>query len=158
MRSFVFFLCFVFVGLTGCKSTRPVERTNTTVKDSTWVETTYHKRDTVIFVPGDTTRIRVPVTEITKVPIRQTNGRTTAIVKRVGDNIDVQCVTDALQEKLEWLETIVKKNSVKERIVETTVEVPVRYTPWHVKILSWVGGIALLVIGGFVVIKFLKPI
>lgn len=157
MRIAVFFLCFVFVGLTGCKSTRPVERTNTTLKDSTWVETTYRKRDTVIFVPGDTIRLQVPITEITKEPIRQTNGRTTAIVKRVGDKLDVQCVTDALQEKLEWLETIVKKNSVKERIVETIVEVPKRYTPWYTKTLAWLGGLAVLFILGSLAFKYFKP-
>jgi valyl-tRNA synthetase len=128
-----------------------------TVKDSTVTEVTYHKRDTVITIPGDTTRISVPFTEITNEPIRKTTGRTTAIISRDGDNVNVECITEELQQKLDLIDKVIKQLRTIQESEKTTIEVPVKFVPWTTKILAWIGGIALGAIAVLLGIKFLKP-
>lgn len=156
MRTVIFFMMVVLLG--GCSSTKqPSRETIRTVKDSTWTETTFHKKDTTIFIPGDTLRVKIPFNEISTTPVQRSNGRSTAIVTRVGDDLDIQCITDALEQKLELLEKYVKENSVKENTIEIRTEVEVPYTPFITKLFSYIGMLASLVFVGFLGIKFLKP-
>jgi len=150
-------IAIVCLTLVGCGTGRMAKETIRTVKDSTVTEVTYHTRDTIITVPGDTTRISVPFTEITNVPIRKTTGRTTAIISRDGDNVNVECITEELQQRLELFDKVIQQLRTIQESEKTTIEVPVKYVPWLTKILAWIGGVAIGAIGVLVGIKFLKP-
>lgn len=155
----IIFIAIAIVSLTlgSCRTGKLSSETIKTVKDSTVTEVTYHKRDTTIVIPGDTTRISVPFHEITKEPIKRKTGRTTAIISRDGDNINVECITEELQEKLELFDKIINQLRTIQETEKTTIEVPVKFIPWYTNILAWIGGISLGALVLMLGIKFLKP-
>lgn len=144
--------------LVGCKSFTPSRQITKIEKDSTYTEVSYHTRDTAIFIPGDTVHFKVPFNKITETPISKKKGNTTAVVRRVGNDLDVQCITDELEHRLDLIDKYIKENNTKTIIEKEVTEVPVPYTPWWKNILSWIGGISLLVLVALVGLKFLKPI
>ncbi|MBK5213367.1 MAG: hypothetical protein JJE55_06880 [Flavobacteriaceae bacterium] len=150
-------IAIVCLTLGSCGTGRLSKETIHTVKDSTVTEVTYHKHDTVIVIPGDTTRITVPISEITKEPIKRKNGRTTAIITRDGDNVNVECITEELQQRLELFDKVIQQLRTIQESEKTTIEVPVKFVPWTTKILAWIGGIALIGLVALVGFKFLKP-
>lgn len=150
-------IAIVCLTLGSCGTGRLSKETIRTVKDSTVTEVTYHKRDTTITIPGDTTRIIVPFAEITKEPIRRTTGRTTAVISRDGDYLNVECITEELQQRLELFDKVIDQLRTIQESEKTTIEVPVKFVPWTTKVLAWIGGIALGAIAVLAGIKFLKP-
>lgn len=146
------------LSLSGCGSAKPTLTTKTTVKDSVWTEVQKVKRDTVITIPGDTTFISIPYYELTETPIKRTSGRSTASIKKVGDQIKVQCECLEYKAKIEFLETIIAQYQKIQELTENTIIVPEKFVPWYTKILAWAGGIAIAFGVGMIVLKFIKPI
>lgn len=149
----------VAVALQGCRSGRfaPSTQSNQKVTDSSWTKVRTVARDTVIIVPGDTTRLSIPVYEITERPITKTIGRATATVSRSGNNIEVSCECAEFKKKIELLETIIEK---QQKIIDQQIEitsVPVKYVPWYTQTLAWIGGVALAAGVVLVALKFIKP-
>jgi len=159
MKSLFFFIVVFLIGfsMVGCRNMRPTVETTRTVKDSTYTEVTYRKKDTVIFIPGDTTRMTIPIKLITEKPLRTTKGNTTTEVSRVGDDLHIACINEEMELKIQLLLERIKEvrsliDSSKERI-----EVPKPYTPLFAKILAWIGGLSLGAIAVLFGFKFLKP-
>lgn len=144
--------------LVGCKSFTPSRQITKIEKDSTYTEVTYHTRDTAIFIPGDTVHFKVPFNKITETPISKKKGNTTAVVRRVGNDLDVQCITDELEHRLDLFDKYIKENNTKTIIEKEVTEVPVNYTTWWQKTLMWIGGVSLLFLAILFGFKFLKPI
>ena len=157
MRTFVFSF-IVAVVLSGCGGSKPATYTSQIVKDSIWTAVKRVQRDTIITIPGDTTYITVPVMELTEVPVTKTNGRSTASIKRVGDDIQVSCECAEYKQKIALLETIISQYEKIQELTDKTVVVPERYIPWWVKILAWIGAIALAASGVLVTFKFIRPL
>ena len=149
-------LVLVLVFLGSCRAVKSSRETVRTVKDSTFTEVTYKKRDTTIIIPGDTLKVKVPITEITKEPVTRTNGRNTVIIRREGNDLDIECLNEEMEQRFELLEKWIKENKTKTVQVQTTTEIPVRYIPGFVKTLAWIGGIALALGGVLLFVKF-KP-
>ena len=157
MRSLIF-LVIVILTLGGCGTSKPTQLTKTTtVKDSIWTEVQKVKRDTTITIPGATTYIRIPVYELTEVPVTKTSGRSTASIRKVGNNIEVQCECAKYKAKIQFLETIISQYQKIQELTENTIIVPEKFVPWWVKIFAWLGGIALAFGIGLLVIKVIKP-
>jgi hypothetical protein len=155
----IVFILIVAVALQGCGARRfaPSTQSNQKVTDSSWTKVRTVARDTVITIPGDTTRISIPVYEITEVPIKKTIGRATATVSRKGENIEVSCECAEYKKKIELLETIIEK---QQKIIDQQkkiTSVPVKYVPWYTQTLAWIGGVALAAGIVLVALKFLKP-
>jgi len=150
--------------LSGCGSAKPTLTTNTTetVTDSTVTTIRIVPRDTTITVPKDSVIVKVPLVDLTEVPVEQTSlsGKVKAKVRIVNKIIEVECLIDALELKIsiqdkeiERLQKIVKKK----KVVQVTT-VPVKYVPWYVKIFAWFG-LALAILGIIkLLIKYIKPI
>src|SRR5690554_3357688 len=155
----IIFITIAIVSLTvgSCRTGKLSSETIKTVTDSTVTEVRYQKRDTTIIIPGDTTRISLPYHEITKEPIRRTNGRTTATISKDGDKVNVECISEELQQRIELFDKIINQLRTIKESESTITEVPVEFVPWHIKTLAWIGGIALGVIIVSLGIKFLKP-
>lgn len=142
----------IVMGMVGCGNMRPTTQTNTTVKDSTWTETRYVKRDTTITIPGDTTFIRIPITEITETPIVRNSGRSSAKIKKVGNDLEITAICEQYVQNIELLETQIKQLQKIVELTEKKTTIPVKYVPWTVKILAWIGAVCLG--AGFVFIGF----
>lgn len=153
MLRLVFFIFLIGFSMVGCRTVRPSVENTHTVKDSTWTEVKYHKKDTVITIPGDVSFISVPLDKITEKPTTQSSGRSTATVKRNGDNIEVQCECAEFKQRISYLETEITH---LQKIIDLQKQLktePYPYTPLLTKILAWIGGVAL---GALVVLICLK--
>lgn len=155
----VVFIWIVASALIGCRSGRfaPSTHSNNKVTDSSWTKVRTVSRDTIIIIPGDTTRLSIPVYEITERPIKKTIGRATATVSRQGENIEVSCECAEYKHKIELLETIIEKQQLIIDQQKLTTTVPEKYVPWYITALAWIGGAALAAGIVLVVLKFLKP-
>lgn len=151
----IFFIVIV-LSMVGCGSTLPTTQTISTVKDSTWTETRYVKKDTTITIPGDTTIIRIPVTQISETPIIRKSGRSSASIKRVGDELEITAICEQYEKNIELLETQIKQLQKIVELTEKKTTIPVKYVPWYTKILAWIGGVAISSVLLFVGYKLLK--
>jgi len=142
--------------LVGCGSGRTMstQQTNRTVSDSSWVDVKTVQKDTVITIPGDTTFIKVPVYDLTEEYIRKTSGRSSAALRKVGDDIEVICECLEYKQKIEYLETIIEKNNKIVELQETIINnTKIEYrTPWYSKALNVIGGGAII----FTLINIIK--
>ena len=82
----------MLVGLTGCRTARPVLQTSVTKTDSTSTKVTYQKKVDTITAAADSLKINVTIANLTLVPIIATSksGRSTGSVRRVNNNIEVE--------------------------------------------------------------------
>lgn len=153
-------ITIVIFALSGCRTQRPVLQTSVVKTDSTSTKITYQKQLDTFTVSADSLKINVPIADLSEVPIikRSKSGRSTGSVRRVNNNIEVECFTDKYEKIIETqnklIETLIKLTEVK-RTKETITEFK---TPWYFKALAAVGALALLVLGGgFVIKRYLKP-
>ncbi|MBK5213632.1 MAG: hypothetical protein JJE55_08240 [Flavobacteriaceae bacterium] len=114
------------------------------MKDSTWTEVKYHKKDTTITIPGDVSYISLPISEITENPVKKSSGRSTATVSRSGDNIQVQCECAEFKQTISYLETEITHLREIIDLQKQISTVPVQFVPWYIKTLAWIGGAALV--------------
>lgn len=142
-RSLVFFILICF-SMVGCKTVQPSVENTRTVKDSTWTEVKYHKKDTIITIPGDVSFISLPAHKITTRPTTTTSGRSTATVTRKGENIEVQCECAAFKETISYLETEITHLREIIDLQKQIKTVPKKFVPWYIKTLAWIGAAALL--------------
>lgn len=128
---------------TGCRSVKPSTERIHTVKDSSWTDIKYHKKDTTITIPGAVSFITVPFSELTDKPIRKSSGHSAVSVKRIGDVIEVVCECAEYKQRITYLETeITHLHKIIELQKELKTE-PYPYVPWYIKILAWIGTITL---------------
>lgn len=150
-------MLFAFIG---CKTPKPVLQTSVVKTDSTSTKVTFKKQLDTFKVAADSLKINVPIASLTEVPIIAVSksGRSKGSVRRVNNNIEVECFTDKYEKIIETqtklIETLIKLTEVKET-KETITEYK---TPWYAKALSGIGAIALLVlVGSFAIKRYIKP-
>jgi hypothetical protein len=152
VRLLTFIAIVVSLAACGTSKSRVAKHINTTVKDSTVTEVRYQKRDTLITIPGDTLKFKIPVTEITREGQTFTQGRQT--VKISSDelgNISIECINAAMDRIIELEDKIISTLRTIESNTKETIIVPEPYTPWYTKALAWIGGVMLLLMGiGFI--------
>ncbi len=129
----------------------------TTVTDSTFTTVRTVKRDTIITVPGDSIKLRIPIYDIKEVPITRKNERATVTVRKERDTLIIDCKCEKYQQIIELQDTYIEKQRELITALKKTVVIPEKYTPWYMKILAWIGGIALLLISAVTIIKSIKP-
>lgn len=156
MRGVVYLLIMMLL-LGGCRPGKNLQEKVRIVTDSTWTNVRTLQRDTVITIPGDTTIIRVPITKITEVPITKTNGRSSASLKRVGDDIEVECECKSYKQKIEYQEKIIENYQKIQELQQDLITKREKFVPWYIQVLAITGVIALVGILGFLAAKFLKP-
>jgi hypothetical protein len=157
---YILFITLILVAFSGCRTARPVSQTRVTKTDSTSTKVTYQKKIDTLTVAADSLKINVPIASLTEVPIvaKSKSGRSTGSVRRVKDNIEVECFTDKYEKIIESqnkiIETLIKLTEVKET-KETKTEFR---THWIYKALSWIGILAVVLVGGkFLLKRYLKP-
>lgn len=144
------------LALGGCRTVRLPAETIRTVKDSITTTVRYHKKDTTITIPGDTSYIRIPITRLSEEPVTQTTGRATASVKKTGDNVEVECRCEEYEELITLFEKHVETLHQKLDSQQDTQIIKDKYVPWHINTLAWVGAISLGIAIGRIGLKFLK--
>lgn len=135
----------------------PVAETVRTVKDSIRTEVRFHKKDTTITIPGDTSYIRIPITQLTGEPVSVKTGRATATVKKIGESIEVMCKCDEYKKLIGLMEKHINTLHHKIETSEETRTEFEKYVPWYIKVLAWIGGVFLVLIVGRIALKSIKP-
>jgi len=149
-------ILFLFV-LTAC-SRKMMPQIETVVKDSVVEKTVYVHRDSVIVIPGDSVKIHdtIPCKNVVyhKVAMSKT-GSIKAVVDINKGMLNVDCKTDSLQNRIEWLEA--HANTVRTKTITTTINnPPKRFIP---KWCKWLLGISVLYVVARVLIwKYKMPI
>lgn len=128
-----------------------------TVRDSIATTVRYHKKDTTITIPGDTSYIRIPVTRLSEEPVTQTTGRATASVKKTGDDVEVECRCEEYEELITLFEKHVETLHQRLDSQQKTHIVTEKYVPWYINIFAWAGAISLGIVIGRLGLKILKP-
>ena len=155
LTKYLLLISLMLVGLTGCRTARPVLQTSVTKTDSTSTKVTYQKKVDTLTAAADSLKINVPIANLTEVPIIATSksGRSTGSVRRVNNNIEVECFTAEYEKIIETqnklIETLIKRTEVKET-KETKTEFK---THWIYKALSWIGILAVVLVGGKFLLK-----
>lgn len=147
----------MFVLLGSCRSLQPSRETVETVKDSTVTTVRYVAKDTLITVPGDTLKFSIPFYQLSETPTERTNGRTTARVSLQNDQLTVECLTEQYEQLIAYQSEVIETLREINRSKQETIQVPVKFVPWHIKTLAWIGGIALGLTLFLLAFKFLKP-
>lgn len=136
--------------MTGCRSVKPSIETIHTVKDSSWTEIKYNKKDTIITIPGAVSFINIPLAELTEKPVTKSSGHSTVSVKRTADDIEVICECEEYKQLVSYLD---KEITHLHKIIELQKELktePYPYVPWYIRILAWLGAITCGIVGFYV--------
>jgi hypothetical protein len=129
----------------------------TTVTDSTFTTVRTVKRDTIITVPGDSIKVRIPIYDIQEVPITRKTERASVTISKENDTLIVDCKCEQYQELIRVQDKIIEKQRELITNLQKTVVIPEKYTPWYVKVLAWIGGISILIVAAALLIKYIKP-
>lgn len=153
------FIAALLVGILfmGCCSKRPLATTVSTL-DSTHVEKTVRLRDTIVNLPFYKVGIISAAKDLTGDPISKRNGNATVNLYKKNDSIYASAACDSLELQLQLKDSII--SSFREVKTATTVTLPpeqVKFTPWYMKALAWIGGISLLYILIKVAYTLYKP-
>lgn len=135
----------------------PVEHTEyVTVRD-----TTYIKADTVkIDVPVEVVKEVVPAVEELRMETSLASARAWLDTATVTLKGELKNKKATLKKEVLYKERTVYRDSIqyKDKPYPVEVEKIVKHTPWFTKILAWIGAISLLLLVGYIVIKFYKPL
>lgn len=145
MKQFLYI--FVFILILGCGSKRPIVNTVNTL-DSTSVERMVRLRDTIIKIPSSKVGVSAHVNDLNDEPIRRSIGNSTVELYKKNDSIFANATCDSLELKLQLQDSLI--NTYRLRETDTTITLPpveVKYIPWFIKILAWIGGLSLLYFG-----------
>ena len=146
-------LSFILLCSISCKSIKSIDNTNSTKKDSIVYITSTITKDTLIYIPGDSQTIYIPVHDT--VFISKGKGGSTAIVnvKSGKSTIEIQCPDkDLLIEKQKVLIDTYKKQ-VQDSTKYDYKEVPVKYIPKAFLYSSWILWIGLALFTTYKVAK-----
>jgi hypothetical protein len=143
----------------GCIPTKIVNTTKSTKSDSTHVEESQACKDTSVTTKADSINASEKVTVkngvATMKPIFKKSKNSTISAGIYNNKLFAKCKCDALELKIKLLEKTIKIYREKKEAKDSTntVIVTEQYIPWWAKILSVIGGIALMALIIFIVVK-----
>ncbi len=156
MNKILFFLIILF-SVASCCSRKPISASKT-IHDTIRVSEFVKVRDTVFVTKPTGTSIDIPVSKITEIknPIISKKDNSTLTVRREKDTVFIDCDCDSIKLKAQIRDKIINKDRIRSEV--ELREVPVKFIPWYIKILAWIGGIFIVVIIGVMIGKSSKLI
>ncbi|UAB84979.1 hypothetical protein INR75_02815 [Zunongwangia sp. SCSIO 43204] len=155
MKTILYILiAFLIIGC--CGSKRPIVESVSTI-DSTTVTKSVRLRDTIVRTPYYKIGVFKPIKDLvnSKDPITSNKGNATVSLWAENDTIYATAECDSLEIQLQLRDSII--NTLHQRLTEKNSVQPVKYIPWTVKALAWIGGIAVFITVAFVAYKIFKP-
>ena len=145
---------FLFV-ISSCKSPKPTLQESVIKTDSTVTKVSYVKTQDTIIIPSDSLKFSVPLPRITEIPIyvKSKTGHITGSIKKIDQNIEVECYVDELIKIIEGQNEIIETLTKQTTDSQNTITNTEYKTHWFYKLLSIIGGIALLFFGFKIALK-----
>lgn len=144
----------LIISLTAC-SKRLQPSVNTDTKETITNDTVYVPQEKVVIIPGDTVEIyeAIPCPDVTyhKEATSKT-GNVKATVNISKGNLTVNCATDSLVQRIQWLEA--HSRQVKESKTTITITPPAKR--WIPKWVWWLLGFNIIYFGLKLYLKFYK--
>ena len=153
MKQFLYI--FIFILILGCGSKRPIVNTVNTF-DSTYVEKFVKIRDTIVKIPSSKVGVVADAKDLNEEPIKRSNGNSTVELYKKNDSIFANASCDSLELQLKLKDSLISTYRLRE--TDTTITLPpveIKYIPWLIKILAWIGGLSLLYFG-FRLFRFIQ--
>lgn len=151
-------LILIFVLVTGCCGAKRIPTTSVSTLQATTIEKVVRERDTIVNLPYYKVGVAIHQDKITEDPIFRKTGNARVEVYKKNDSIFATAECDSLELQLKLRDSII--STYTELKTDTTVTLPpeeIKYIPWPVKMLAWIGGLTLLYFGIRFGINFYKP-
>ncbi len=145
----IFLIIVLLLFCLACKTPKSTIEKSITRTDSTVTKVSYVKKTDTIIIPSDSLKFSVPLPRISEIPIyvKSKTGHITGSVKKIDQNIEVECYVEELikiiESQNEIIETLTKQTTDSQNTI-TNIEYK---THWLYKLLSIIGGVALLFFG-----------
>ena len=155
--TFFFVVVALLLCLYSCKHNKTLEKTSEKTKDSISVVTNTIIKDSLIYTDVDSASIKalVKCPDVKPIVVKNKIARATFEIKNGVAKADCFCdSTGIISRTTNTIKTVFKQH-LNDAVKITTVQVP--YLPLWAKILSIIGGIALL-FGTFKLLNFIKII
>ena len=143
--------------LIGSCARRPITNTVSTI-DSTHVERQVVIRDTSINLPFYKVGVSAAANVLSSTPLTRTNGNAKVELYKKDDVIYATAFCDSLELQLQLRDSLIK--TFRERKTDTVITLPpeqIKFVPWHIKILAWIGGISSLYAVVRIIYTIYKP-
>lgn len=148
-------IVLLLIILAGC-SKKMLPTVETVIKETITTDTVYVPKEKIVTRPGDTVTIHdqidCPDVVYHKEAVSKT-GNVKASVNINNGKLDVDCKTDSLIERIQWLEA--HSNQVK--TVEKTITITPQPKRWIPKWVWWLLAINIIYVAGRVLIAIYKP-
>jgi hypothetical protein len=142
-------------GSISCKPQQIKEYNHKTVKDSIHTEITYHKKDTVIIIQGDTLKLKLPITQITESPISVRGYNTEMLISKINEQIEVFCNYDELTFLIQLQEKQIRQFEQLKINSDRLEVVKQKYIPKWAKTLLIIGSISTILLF-YIIINAIK--
>lgn len=145
--------------ISSCRARKPVI-TDTAIHDSINVAVKYVPRDTSIIVPAAHTELTFTVNQLQNASdgIILFNAKKQAHISllKKGNAITAQCACDTLAIEAQLMDKYTSQE--RSRTITNTVVQEVKYIPWHVRWLSYIGGLTLIISVIYFIVRFAPKI
>lgn len=135
-------LLLIVLLVSGCRTKLRIaeETTKRTVRDS--IARKEVVKDTVLIIKeADTVKLRSIIDDLTDEAIVKKSKYVTASLRKVGNEVEVECFTDELEAALQLHKEVIEYyKTIVEETQKTIVLPPEPYTPWYMKALGFLGG------------------
>ncbi|CDF80574.1 hypothetical protein BN863_28620 [Formosa agariphila KMM 3901] len=133
----------------GCGGTkRPTEDIVKTIRYDSIKKITVTPKVDTIRLPSEYLLVTVPLKDLSETPIQnQTpNGRLKSTIRKVGDQLEVNCFVDEYIKIIQTQETIIETLIRQLETLDTTQTITETESPWYMKALASLGVVLLLII------------
>lgn len=151
-------LLFSLVLISSCRARKPVI-TGKNIHDSINVAVEYVPRDTNIIVSGAQTELTFTVSKLQDmsdgVILFNSKEQANISLLKSGNTITAQCSCDTLKIEAQLIDKYTSQE--RTRTITNTIVQEVKFIPWHVRWLSYLGGLTLIFGIIYLMVRFLKP-
>lgn len=128
--------------IAGCGANKRPLATTVNTLDSIRVDRQVVLRDTLVKLPYYKIGVSVAQDKLTEDPVTRTNGNAKVELYKKDDIIYANAVCDSLELKLQLKDELIE--TYRLQLKDTTITLPpeqIKYVPWYIKALAWIGGI-----------------
>lgn len=146
--------------ITGCKSSRQVPvTTNIIQQDTVRVTSTIRIRDTILVTQPAKASMDIQVEDLKEGFFRKNGSRNATVSARVtSGQLNMDCICDSLSIYAQLRDKMIQTDTQRGLTITNTVSKEIKFTPWYIRVLAWMGGISLIIIVSRILLKRIKLI
>ncbi|MGY5253293.1 hypothetical protein [Sphingobacterium spiritivorum] len=146
--------------ITGCKSSRQVPATTAIIQqDTIRVTSTIRIRDTILVTQPAKASMDIQVEDLKEGFVLKNSSRNATVSARVtSGKLNMDCICDSLSIYAQLRDKMIQTDTQRRLTITKTVSKEIKFIPWYIRVLAWLGGISLIIIVGRILLKRIKLI